>query len=121
MIVIARQVASLAALCVCLVLLSGCAVRSALLLRATVVMAPIVEKLSAVEGSLTGGETITIEGSHLDTVDRVMFGGQLAESVVSVDSSHVNVLVPHSDSYPPGRCRSLSPPLAAFSRCSGPR
>ncbi len=63
---------------------------------------PQVSQLSATEGSLTGGETITITGSNLGSVDRVTFGGQDAPSVTVVDSGTVSVVVPHSYTYTEG-------------------
>ncbi len=102
MIFVTQPVAA-AALCVALVVLSGCAGRVSpvtdAVVAAAVVFAPVVEKLSVAEGSLTGGETISIEGAQLGAVDKVMFGGEAAAAIIPVGSSRVDVVVPHSADY----------------------
>lgn len=68
----------------------------------TVAAQPHVSLLSATSGSLVGGETITLDGTNLDAVDRVTFGGELSQSVTVVDSTRVDVVVPHSYTYTEG-------------------
>lgn len=60
-----------------------------------------VSALSTTSGGLIGGETVGIRGQRLGGVTTVWFGGQEAE-LVTVTSTEVTVVVPHSISYEPG-------------------
>jgi hypothetical protein len=57
------------------------------------VSAPIVSSLSATAGPLSGGNTITIQGSGLSTATGVTFGGVSATPTV-LDDTHIVVTVP---------------------------
>lgn len=105
-------------LVVAVLLLTGCAGQTAsavALPTASPSPQPRVAGLSAVEGSLTGGETITITGSDLASVDRVTFGGEDAAAVTVVDPGTVSVVVPHSYTYTEGPV-----PVAVYSSAQLP-
>lgn len=69
----------------------------------TIVDAPLVAELAPLEGGLTGGETVTISGTDLETITRVTIGGEEAGSVTVVDSTTVTAVVPHSIDYVSGK------------------
>jgi hypothetical protein len=62
----------------------------------------IVTDVSPAAGSLTGGETITISGSALEGVKRVLFGASDSPLITVINDSTVHAVVPHSYTYRPG-------------------
>lgn len=62
--------------------------------RYTYVAPPAVTRLSATSGALTGGGRITITGSRLAGVTRVLFGATAGRSVTVLSSTSVSVTVP---------------------------
>lgn len=68
----------------------------------TAAAVPAVESMSPAEGSLSGGETVTITGSALADVSGVMFGDEAASAVTVVDENTVTAVVPHAETYQPG-------------------
>ncbi len=63
---------------------------------------PELASLSPAEGSLIGGETVTLTGANLEDVTEVTFGDQPATDVTVVDSTTVTAVVPHSIDYVSG-------------------
>ena len=87
---------------------------------------PEVTTIEPTEGSLVGGETVTIVGAELDAVTRVTFGGRHATSVTVQNSTTVTAVVPHSMSYvsgsrvvvevfdPSGKAAAASDPIYTY-------
>jgi hypothetical protein len=61
-----------------------------------------VTALSATEGSVTGGTTITLTGSGLDDVTAVAFGASAASAVTAVSSEELTVTTPAAVNYAAG-------------------
>jgi cell wall-associated NlpC family hydrolase len=55
---------------------------------------PTITSLSITQGSTTGGETLTIEGTDLDTTSSVRFGSQRTYAVTVLSPTQVQVTVP---------------------------
>ncbi|PRY66952.1 IPT/TIG domain-containing protein [Glaciihabitans tibetensis] len=64
--------------------------------------APAVEALSAADGSVTGGSTITLTGSGLDGVTAVSFGANAASAVTAVSDEELTVTTPAAVNYATG-------------------
>ncbi|MGV8894834.1 MAG: amidase domain-containing protein [Rhodoglobus sp.] len=68
---------------------------------AEVAAVPEVSSVSALAGSLSGGESIVISGIALHSVSEVTFGGVPAAAVTLSDSGSLTVTVPASTDYQP--------------------
>ncbi|MEQ1737150.1 MAG: amidase domain-containing protein [Rhodoglobus sp.] len=100
-----RTTASAAAILLTAAALVGCSTPEFARIAGDVAMEPTPQltSISPSEGSLTGGETVTLSGADLGDVASVSFAGEDATEITIVDPNTVTAVVPHSIDYVSGK------------------